>query len=146
MVLVHSIISGEKEAQYKLAAKLNEIIPDTAKVALYSNEEQYYLANLKSCDLKKYSYAFITYLSDDKIYEKADYVIFDRIHIPDTNRLREVYDIHFFKDVEKEVFIYKKSANSKMNRFSKYKFISPQSKQPLAWIDEVQLKNSDAPF
>lgn len=33
-----------------------------------------------------------------------------------------------------------------MNRFSKFKFISPQSKQPLAWIDEVQLKNSDAHF
>ncbi len=83
--------TGEKARQYETAAQLKTIIRPEAPVAVYSGEEQYFLAGLHSCDLKKYSYGFITYMPDDKIYEKADYVVFDTLHIPDTARLRTVY-------------------------------------------------------
>lgn len=81
----------EKDRQYETAKALKQIIGHGTHVALYSGEEQYFLAALQSCDLKKYSYGFITYMADDKIYEKADYVVFDTLHIPDTARLRTVY-------------------------------------------------------
>ena len=99
----------EKEKQYQLAIALKQFIPPGSRVALYSNEEQYFLANLSSCDLKKYSYSFITYLPDDKIYASADYVIFDKIHVPDTARMRLVYNINYAAEIKPGIYIFKKN-------------------------------------
>ena len=104
---VSFVTQQERLEQYKLARALKAIIPPSAKVALNSNEEQYYLSNLKPCDLKNSSYAFISFLTDDLIYLKADFVIFDFNHIPDTLRLKNVYHFAYYKSINSKVLIYK---------------------------------------
>jgi hypothetical protein len=48
-------------------------------------------------------------MPDDKIFAKADFIVFDTNHVPDTNRIKEVYSLFYYRSAEPGIVIYKSS-------------------------------------